>query len=68
MECSTKNSEVTLCYSPCDNTPSAPTKAVTTGGESIRPCIAMGSMESLKNDERLESSPLIVPKKHSAGS
>jgi hypothetical protein len=35
-ECATKNSEVrfavTLCYSPCDDTPTAATVAVTTGG------------------------------------
>ncbi len=39
---------VTLCHSPipCDDTPTAATLALTTGGVPLRPCTARASMES----------------------
>jgi hypothetical protein len=40
---------VTLCYSPCDDTPTAATEAVTTGGVSLWPGTARGRKETKKN-------------------
>jgi hypothetical protein len=45
----TQKCDVTLSYSPCEDTPTAATIAVTTGGVSLRPRTARGSMKTKKN-------------------
>jgi hypothetical protein len=45
----TQKCVVTLSYSPCDDTPTAATVAVTTDGVSIWPCTPRGSMETKKS-------------------
>jgi hypothetical protein len=59
VECATKNSDVG-CDSPCDDTLTAATITVRTGGVSLRPCTARESEETKKNGFAISSDTLPV--------